>query len=77
MNRILKFNLIDRDTDVPLGDVLAVAFQGDDLRVWVRTRSESETMRLRVFATGEECGWPNHVGTAVSDMLVFHVFRVK
>ena len=64
----------------PNGKVVAVAFQGDVANVWIEhTDDDPWTLYLRSEATGrrfdKEGG--EHVGSAISDALVWHVYAVR
>jgi hypothetical protein len=83
MSHVFKYTLAPGVTDlrVPVyAEPIHVAFQGDNLRIWMcENLGELETRHFRTVATGEDFdGVPrNHIGSAVTDDgLVFHVFEV-
>ncbi len=77
MSRVLKFQLtFGNEWQVP-GAVIAVAWQHDRLTVWCEVDADdADTRTLRVVATGGDVPRGVHVGSAVSDELVFHVYEV-
>jgi hypothetical protein len=71
--------------EVPEGDVLAIGFQADNLFAWIEHNTEWEKygykMNLVVFPTGYEFSESmdpsrKHVGSAVSNDCVWHVYKV-
>lgn len=78
-NRIIyKYTLDGSETEVPLGDVLAIAFQNKKLIVWISHASNPQhKMTLVIKGTGWLFDDTNlkHVGSAVSDSFVWHVYR--
>lgn len=76
MTRIYKFPLRHMTNQVMAGRVLKIDFQGGELMAWVQVEVGAPDQVLVVVPTGMEFDPTNleHVGTAVSDALVFHVF---
>lgn len=68
--------------EVPFGKVVAVAWQTGALCVWVEYsgRPSAERQNLRIFGTGDPFKVPEghvHLGTAVGDTLVFHLYGLR
>lgn len=77
MSHIWKYGLVDaQEQPVPGGEIVAVGWQGGKLCVWIQDPDLENQQLVKIVGTGWEVdldGW-RHVGSAISDALVFHVF---
>lgn len=79
MRVVYKYPLYLYENVIPEGDVLAVDFQSSVLHAWIEhTKDTIHRMKLYTVPTGvefDDLEYKNHVGSAVSDDFVLHVYR--
>lgn len=77
--KVLKWRLQGIRNRMPVGKIVAVGFQQGRPHVWVETLpGEKGEMSIETVMTGGEVPENGtHVGTAVSDEFVVHVYRVS
>jgi len=76
--QILKYPLGYGLNSVPAGKILEVGIQHGNLTVWIEVQENRvDFQNLEVKATGEgfNAAGLKHVGTAVSDLFVWHVYK--
>lgn len=80
MSVIYKYQFFSPELTIPMdGRVIACGWQNGVPTVWVQHDAmfTSKPLILRMVPTGVDFQVPGpHVGSAISDELVFHVYRV-